>query len=358
MPLKMPREAQQYHDRAINSMRLAIEHFNRPSDEGRAEAVLHFALHAHEMLAKAILRNRKKRIQRRGDPKTISFEQCLNLLDWSGEKVVDDDQRLALVGLSNVRGSAQHSIIEISEQELFLHAQAALTALDELLEAEFGERLADFLPTRVLPISTDPPKSMTLLVDSEVGQIKELLRPGRRHSAEAKAKLRSLLSLDLAAAGESRGPTPREVDRAAQRLKQGRAWYDVLPNLAGIELHATGEGQTYAVRISKSPGAPPVRFAESDDDIEDAAIIREVDRSEQYPFNITELARLCGITMPKAVAVAWVLGLREAPEFTHEFAHGKSRFLQYSYAALAEMRETLKQRDLDDIWAEYQARDR
>src|SRR5262245_38134064 len=37
---------------------------------------------------------------------------------------------------------------------LFLHARGLVTAFDEILHREFRERLADHLPTRVLPVST------------------------------------------------------------------------------------------------------------------------------------------------------------------------------------------------------------
>ncbi len=38
----------------------------------------------------------------------------------------------------------------------------------------------DSLPTRVLPISTDAPKELTLLLDDQFSQIAALLKPGRR----------------------------------------------------------------------------------------------------------------------------------------------------------------------------------
>ena len=309
------------------------------------------------MLAKAILLNRDIRIQERREPKTISFEKCLNLLDRSGAKALDDDSKLSLTALSNVRGAAQHALVEVSEQQLFLHAQTAVTIFDRLLSQEFDAKLADFLPTRVLPISTEPPKSIELMVDSEIEQIRQLLKPGMRRTHRAKDKLRSLLSLDLAAADQHRGPTPLEVDRAASRLKGTRAWSEVLPNLASLSLDSTGTGQTFTVRITRDKNAPPARFAETEDESENAAIIREVDLTERYPFRITELAKLCGLSVPKAGALAWYLELEDDAACVHEFRHGKSVFRQYSHKALRVMRDGVASADIAEIWRSFRSRD-
>ena len=117
---------------------------------------------------------RGKKIQERRDSKTISVGRALNLLDQSGEKVLDEFDKLSLIALSNVRDAAQHSVVRMSEHELYLHAQAAVTVFARLLKAEFDRSLADYLPQRVLPISTDPPTSLELLVDREVTQIRHL----------------------------------------------------------------------------------------------------------------------------------------------------------------------------------------
>ena len=74
----------------------------------------------------------------------------------------------------------QHWIITVLEDALFLHARGLVTAFDEILEREFGERLADHLPTRVLPFSTMPEANFEVLVDRECTLIRELLAPGRR----------------------------------------------------------------------------------------------------------------------------------------------------------------------------------
>jgi hypothetical protein len=354
--MKLRRVVGQFLDRGVNSVRLGIEHFNRPYDEGRTEAVLHFMLHSHEMLTKAILLNRGKKIQERRDSKTISFGRALNLLDQAGENVLDESDKLSLIALSNVRDAAQHSVVHLSEQELYLHAQAAVTVFGRLVRGEFDRNLADYLPERVLPISTDPPTSLELLVDREMTQIRGLLEPGRRRTIEARARIRPLLALDLAAAGEQRSATPLEVDRAAKRLKEGRDWRTVLPNLASLSLDASGAGQTYSVRLTKERTAPPVRFAETEDEAESAAILREVDVTARFPFGVKSLAGLSGITTPKATALIWKLRLKDDPEAHHMLRLGKSVFPLYSHKALREIREAAAQMDLAQVLREYRQR--
>ena len=354
--MRVKRSAKMYLDRAINSVRLAIEHFNRPYEEGRQEAVLHFALHAQEMLMKAVLVQRGKQIQKRRESKNITFGKAMQLLGKEGEKVLSESEVLSLTALSNMRDAAQHSVVTVSEQTLFLQAQTAVTVFDRVLKDEFGSRLADYLPTRVLPISTEPPASLELLVDSEVTQIKELLEPRRRRTADAQARLRPLLAIDLAAAGEERTATPLEVDRAASRLKSGRDWHEVLPNLAALSLDASGHGQTYTVKLTKAADAPPVRFAETEDEAENAAIIREVDTEARYPFTATELARLVGVTVPKVGAYIWKLGLKNDDSCRHTFTHGKSSFPMYSHEALKRLRDAVSSTKPSDLWREYKNR--
>ncbi|WP_207799398.1 DUF3644 domain-containing protein [Candidatus Cryosericum septentrionale] len=340
-------------ERAISSARLAIEHFNRPYEEGRREAVLHFALHAHEMLMKAVLLQRGKSIQRRRESKSISVATALRMLGNQGEKVLTESETLSLTAVSNVRDAAQHSVVMLSEQTLYLQTQTAVTVFDKVLKQEFDVSLADFLPSRVLPVSTDPPTSLELLIDTEVSQVKALLEPGRRKTAEAKARLRPLLAIDLAAAGEERTATPLEVDRATNRLKQGRPWREVMPNLASLTLDASGTGQTYNVRLAKAKDAPPVKFAETEDEAESAAIIREVDNEQRYPFALTDLARLASLTAPQATAFVWKLGLKSDEKCCHTFQHGKSRFPRYSHEALSRMREAAAKFSPVEVWRQY-----
>jgi len=58
----MKREVKLLRKKAVESLLLCIEHFNRPSDVGRADAVLILLDHSFEMLLKACILHRGGRI--------------------------------------------------------------------------------------------------------------------------------------------------------------------------------------------------------------------------------------------------------------------------------------------------------
>jgi hypothetical protein len=54
----MKREAKLLFNKSLDSLLLSIEHFNRPTDHGRPEAVLIFLDRAFELLLKACIVHR------------------------------------------------------------------------------------------------------------------------------------------------------------------------------------------------------------------------------------------------------------------------------------------------------------
>lgn len=61
------RDVAELKKRAINSLVLAIELFNRPHYDGRAESVLMLLHHAFEMLLKAIIRDKTGTVHAKGE---------------------------------------------------------------------------------------------------------------------------------------------------------------------------------------------------------------------------------------------------------------------------------------------------
>ena len=55
---RVKRDVSELKKRAINSLVLGIELFNRPHDDGRAEGVLILLHHAFEMLLKAVIKDK------------------------------------------------------------------------------------------------------------------------------------------------------------------------------------------------------------------------------------------------------------------------------------------------------------
>ena len=71
-------------------------------------------------------------------------------------------------------------MIVVPEDTLYINARALITVLDEVLAEHFEDTLADNLPVRVLPLSTQALPDFLMLVNREYEQIRELLAPGRR----------------------------------------------------------------------------------------------------------------------------------------------------------------------------------
>ena len=224
----MKREARLLLEKGCDSVLLSIEFFNRPHDRGRVSSTLILLNHAFEMLLKAALVHRGGRIREARANQTIGFDTCVRRGLTAGElKFLTEEQALLLQSINGLRDAAQHDLLEISEGQLYVHAQAGVTLFRDLLKDVFGQDLADHLPERVLPISTSPPNNLTTLFDSEVSEIKKLLRPGRRRKIEAAARLRPLAILDAAIKGEKGQPSAGDLRRIEKELSSGRGWQDI-----------------------------------------------------------------------------------------------------------------------------------
>ena len=114
----MKREAKHLLTRAVDSLVLSIEHFNRPHDRGRTETVLILGDHAFEMLLKAAITHRGGKIRKRKAPNTLGFEGCLNacILDPK-VKFLKNEEADTLRILNGLRDGAQHHFILVSERQ-------------------------------------------------------------------------------------------------------------------------------------------------------------------------------------------------------------------------------------------------
>jgi hypothetical protein len=182
-------------------MRSAMTAFNSPHDDGRVTTALLHLQHSFEMLLKAALAQAGKSVFDKKTGRSISFEQALRQAQQLGGLKLKDEEAGTLRAVDAMRDDEQHWFTEVSEGLLYLHARACVTLFDDVLFRVFRQRLADHLPSRVLPISTEPPQDFQTLVDREYTNIAELLKPGRRARAEARARASRFAC--------SRSPCPR-----------------------------------------------------------------------------------------------------------------------------------------------------
>jgi hypothetical protein len=352
-PVKLRRETRILKDKAISSLRRATAAFNSYDDDGRVTTVLLHLQHAFEMLLKAALVQRRVRVF---DPRlgqSIGFEKCVNL--GLEHLRLSDEEAGTLRTIDAFRDDEQHWYNQLSEGLLYAHARAVVTLFDDLLQREFDDRLANYLPLRVLPISAEPPKDIQLLIDEEYQRIAELLRPGKRQRAEAKARIRSLLAMEAHAA-EGVLVSRKDVSRVERAILQKKDRHHVFPRLSNLGTEITGDGLQVTVRFSKNKGAP-VRLVGADDDVE-AAAIREVDLQRKYHFSPAELAKHLNLSPPRTVALRRFLRIDEDPACRHDFVFGSQTHRGYSDNAVVKMRAAMTEVDMDEVWRTHGPRRR
>ncbi|MDE0458561.1 MAG: hypothetical protein OXI15_14805 [Chromatiales bacterium] len=354
----MRREVRQFRRKAVDSLVLSIEHFNRPSDRGRTEAVLILLNHAFEMLLKAVIRHRQGKIRKPGDKQTIGFGTCVAKgLTEAGVKFLTDEQALTLHSINGQRNAAQHDLLDMSEHQLYVYAQAGVTLFRDIYDDMFDDRLVMALPERVLPVSTTAPRDLAALFDHDVDEIKALLAPGTRRRMEAVAKARSLAVLDGAVNGHYEQPSDAELRDVCTRLAGGEPWTTVFPGVASINLTAEPDGPSISLRLTKNKGLP-VRLLHEGAEGAAGLAVRRVNELGYYNLGAKQLAEHVGLTSPKCRAVVDLLGLRDDADCFKEFVIGKSRHGRYSQAAIPKIKAALAAESIDQIWERYKAKRR
>jgi len=347
----MKRETRLLLDKASDSLLLSVELFNRPHDRGRVSGVLIFLDHAFEMLLKATILHRGGRIREKRAKETIGFDKCVRVgLSDGNIKSLTEEQALTVQTINGLRDAAQHHLLDISEGQLYLHAQAGVTLFRDLPKRVFDKDLRRYLPNRVLPVSTSPPTDLTTLFDSEIEEIKKLLSPRRRRHIEAEARLRPLAIIDAAVRGEKVQPSTGDLRRISRELYAGKTWQEVFAGAGAIEISADGSGPMLSLRLSKKDGIPTQLVPEGTPGASVIAL-RRVNELDYYSLGARQLGEKLGLTTPKVVAVVDYLGIRKDSECYKEFKIGSILHKRYSPRAIENMKAALQEKSVDEIWA-------
>ena len=193
----MKKEVRQLREKAISSLVLSIDHFNRSWNRGRTEAVLILLDHSFEMLLKAAIRQRLGKIRKSHEKQTIGFSACIRKgLTDASFKFLTEEQALTLQTINGLRDADQHYLVDMSEHQLYFYSQAGVTLFRDIHDNIFDRKLILELPERVLPISTTAPRDLVTLFDNEVEEIKGLLAPRTRKKMDAISRMRSLAVLE------------------------------------------------------------------------------------------------------------------------------------------------------------------
>jgi len=300
---KLRRDTRRFKSRALHSLLIAIELFNRPHDIGRTETVLILLQHAFEMLLKAAIFQSRGVICDKKDGIAYGFDRCLGIAR-SDLGILSEDEALTLSILDGCRDCAMHNLLDLPEEALYLHSQASVTLFDNAIFRVFGDRLADHFPNRVLPISTNPPQDMKVFLDREFTQIRALLATGRRQQAEARGRLRHLIILESNIQGEGRQPKDKEINHIIREVSHGRDLALVFPGVASLRLDTEGHGLTFSVRFTRQLDAVPARLVhEGEEGADKAVLVREVNILDRFSMGSRDLAAKLGMTEPKTRAL-------------------------------------------------------
>jgi hypothetical protein len=352
----MKREATFLLKKATDSLILAIEHFNRPIDRGRVSAVLILLDHAFEMLLKAAILHRGGRIRKARKRETIGFDSCVRKsISDSSIRYLTEEQAITLQTINGLRDAAQHHLIDISEQQLYIHAQSGVTLFGDILQQVFKQTLLDLLPARVLPISTFAPTEIDMLFESETKEVAKLLKPGRRRRTEALARIRPLAILDATIRGEKLQPSDRELANVATDVLKNKSWDQIFLGAASISFSLEHDGPNISLRIVKKEGIP-IQLVPEGTPESSVVAIRRVDELGFYCFGAKQLAAKIGLSGPKTSALIWHLNLANDPEYSKEFIIGKSKFRRYSQKAIHRLLDAKQTQNWDSLWHAYRAR--
>lgn len=349
----MKREARLLLEKAVDSLVLGVEHFNRPWDCGRQEATLILLDRALELLMKASLVHSGYKIRDSADENTCGFERCVNkCVSEAVPSILSDDEAVTARLINGLRDGAQHYLIDLSEQQLYVYVQAGVTLFSDKLHAVFGQQLSDHFPERVLPVSTKPPKDLESVINAEFEEIKDLVAPGSRRRLHAASRLRAMAVLENSLAGDATQPTKRDLDRLVRRIRRGEGWRQLFPGVARIELSSEGTGLNVSIRLSKADGSPVRLVREGTPEAENATVVavKRVNELDFYSMGLKGLAAKLALSMPKALALVRHLHIQDNPEYFKEIRIGSQLHKRYSPKALDLLKKTLPTIDMDEVW--------
>lgn len=354
----MKKQASLLLEKSIDSLVLSIEHFNRPWDRGRPEAVLILLDRAFELMLKAAILHKGGKIREPYARETIGFDKCVRkCLTDATVSCLTEEQALTMQILNSLRDAAQHDIIELSEQELYMYSQAGVTVYRDLLLLVFGRPLTDFLPSRVLPISTQPPKDLHAMVQADFEAIRALVRPKTRRQIEAKAKLKALAIVESSLEGIRSQPSELEVDQLVKKVRAGSKWQDLFPGVASLQLSTEGTGIAVQIRIEKKEGEK-VQVVPEGTPGGTVLAVKRVNELDYYSLGLHDLADKLGLGNNKALAVIRHLNLQGDPEHFKVVKVGRQTFKRYSAKALDAAKKALPSLDMDAVWAAHKPKGR
>jgi hypothetical protein len=347
----MKREARMLLTRSLDSLVLAVERFNCPWDRGRQEVMLLLLDRAFELLMKAAIVHRGGKIRESGKKETIGHDKCVRVcLTDEKARCLSTEQALTIQIVNSLRDAAQHYMLDVSEHQLYLYAQAGVTLYSDVMSSVFGWKIRDHIPDRVLPVCTAVPKDIQTLVRAEFNEIRELVAPGTRKMIQARARIRALAVTEASVNGERTQPGDGELNALLRRVRAGTSWRELFPGIASLELSSDpSDGVPVAIRITKKEGAP-VHLVPEGTPGAMIVSVKRVNELDYYSLGLKDLAEKIGHNQAKTLALVQHLELQNSAEYFKPVQIGKSVFKRYSQRALEALHQSLKTVDMAKVW--------
>lgn len=352
----MKKQAKLLFEKSIDSLIISISHFNNPWDRGRKEAVLILLDRAFELLLKTIILHKGGKIREPYARETIGHEKCVRkCISQPKVKCLTEEQGLTIQIINSLRDAAQHDIVELSEQELYMYCQAGVTLFRDLLRNEFKEELSCYLPERVLPVSTEPPRDLHTMVEADFEEIQRLLKPNSRRQIEAKSRLKSLAIVEASLEGIRSQPGEFELRKMVRDVKNGKSWKDIFPGVASLQLATTGTGINVDIRITKKEGEA-VRLVPEGTPGATVLAVKRVNELDYYSLGAKKLSKKVGLSVYKLLALIWHLKLQESDEYFKILKIGSQIHKRYSKKAYETIVEALNHIDIEKVIISYKKR--
>ena len=336
--------------KAIESLILSIEHFNRPWDCGRQDTVLILLDRAFELILKAAIIHKGEKIQRKDKTETIGFDSCVrNAVPLS---IISEDQAIILRTINNLRDASQHYVLDISEQNLYLQVMLGFSVFKEILKDIFHEDIIRYLPQRVLPLSAQPPLAITALFEYETEEIRKLLLPGMRKKRLAINKIRALAIIDGAIKTETNQPSRKRLNDIANQIKEQNDWKSIFSGVAAVQITSEQTGTAFSLKITKREGIPVHLVSEGTPGATIVAIKR-VNDLDFYNLSSTQLAIKFGLTGPKVLAIVEHFQMKNDQKYFKSFKIGKTIFNRYSQEVFIKIQKDLPTLNMEQVWENY-----
>ena len=212
----------------------------------------------------------------------------------------------------------------------------------------------NYLPERVLPISTVPPKNLQSMIEADFKEIKDLVKPGARRQIEAKAKLKALAIIESSLEGIRSQPTEYEMQKLVKIVQSGKKWQDIFPGVASLELSTEGSGIGIDIRITKKEG-DAVHLVPEGTPGATVLAVKRVNELDYYSLSFTDMSKKLGLTPPKTGALMHKMDIYKSDDYYKRIKISKSGFDRFSGKALDYLSKALLKVDIDQVWEEYKA---